>query len=257
MFAMGPTFFLEKASPASGIAAFFNSGEAGGYYNFNDLLTIYQDIAATMPCTTVGQNIRNINDLSPNADNLVASAGFGNPVLGYDSSLNRYFGKFEPSVISTPALGTALGSSAFSGNPDLTFAFRSIATTSSNNFSSPPFFLGNSNADSLTIDWYAAGSQTYLDIQIGNALTRATSSYITANSVFIVTKVGLNVTAYQDGSEILSLTLPNPMTLPAAVKWNMGVLGDLPRYFDGDVYGALLINRVLTSTELAIVNAQL
>jgi hypothetical protein len=238
---------------ATPIGALFANDEVGGWYDFNDPTTVYQDTAQTTLATTVGQPIQCVKDKSGNANPLISNTGSGGwPLLAVDSTTGRTVANFDAAVVARPALGSPQGQSFYEGNPTLTMAFRSQATSSTNNLSSPVLFIGD-GTDYLTVDWYAGGEATYLDVQ-GATLSRATTGYITSASVFLVEKNGNDVKLYQDGTLILELPDAAPLALTAALNWNIGVLGSIARYFDGIVFSALIINRVLTDDEKTLVN---
>ncbi|MGL5004299.1 MAG: hypothetical protein ACRDAM_15275, partial [Casimicrobium sp.] len=70
------------------IAALFASGELGGYYDPNDLSTLFQDIAGTIPATADGQTILRINDKSGRNLHLTGTNG---PTLRYSATYGRWY----------------------------------------------------------------------------------------------------------------------------------------------------------------------
>ncbi|KJV37898.1 hypothetical protein [Acinetobacter brisouii] len=67
------------------IKSLFNGEDRGGAYNFQDLSTLWQDIAGTIPVTTVGQFIARVDDISGNNNHIIQSVESKRPQLQRDA----------------------------------------------------------------------------------------------------------------------------------------------------------------------------
>lgn len=56
-------------------ASLFEAGDFGGFYDFSDTSTLFQDTAGTNPVTANGQSIFRVNDLSGSGNDLTAPSG--------------------------------------------------------------------------------------------------------------------------------------------------------------------------------------
>jgi len=77
-------------TPDQTIELLFTNGEQGFYYDPNDLSTMYQDVAGTIPVTAVGQTVARINDKSGNGHHLVQATVSRQPKLIQDSVTFKY-----------------------------------------------------------------------------------------------------------------------------------------------------------------------
>jgi len=77
------------------ISALFTGGQAGIWYDPNDLSTLFQDTAGTVPVTAAGQSVALMRDKSGNGNHASQATSSKRPVLTWDSSLGRYYLNFD------------------------------------------------------------------------------------------------------------------------------------------------------------------
>lgn len=67
----------------------FAAGERGGYWNVNELTSLWQDQAGTIQANTVGDSVQRMDDLSGNGNHMIAPVG-KEPVLQQDGNGKYY-----------------------------------------------------------------------------------------------------------------------------------------------------------------------
>lgn len=81
--------------PTDKIKALFTTGTQGVYYDFNDLSTMFQDAAGTIPVTTVGQTVGKVLDKSGKGWNLVENTVSKQPKLAKNAISGSYYLMFD------------------------------------------------------------------------------------------------------------------------------------------------------------------
>lgn len=74
--------------------ALFGAGEQGGWWDFSDLSTMFQDTAGTVPVTAVGQRIARINDKSGNNNHATRTTTAQQPILRQTAG-GLYYAEFD------------------------------------------------------------------------------------------------------------------------------------------------------------------
>lgn len=85
-----PSFNLE-------ILKLFANGEQGFFYDPNDLSTMYQDAAGTVPVTDVGQPIGLIRDKSGRNNHAFQTTSSSRPILRQNATTGAYYLEFDGS----------------------------------------------------------------------------------------------------------------------------------------------------------------
>lgn len=79
------------------IRSMFSSGEQGFFYDPNDLSTMYQDAAGTVPVTAVGQPVGLILDKSGRGNHARQTTSASRPILQKDAITGAYYLAFDGS----------------------------------------------------------------------------------------------------------------------------------------------------------------
>ena len=86
---------VEPAPSTDALTALYSGGVQGGYYDTNDLSTLFQDVEGTKPVSAPNQTIGRVLDKSGNGNHLVQSTVSRQPKLVYNSSKNSYGLSFD------------------------------------------------------------------------------------------------------------------------------------------------------------------
>jgi hypothetical protein len=76
-------------------ADLFASGEQGIWGDVQDISTLFQDTAGTVPVTATGQRVARINDKSGRGNNGVQATVAAQPIYRFDSSIGKYYLEFD------------------------------------------------------------------------------------------------------------------------------------------------------------------
>ena len=77
------------------ISSLYSNNEQGFAYDFNDLSSMFQDTAGTIPITTVGQSVARVLDKSGRGNHLSQSVSASRPILRQNSTTNAYYLEFD------------------------------------------------------------------------------------------------------------------------------------------------------------------
>lgn len=97
-------------APPFNPATLFANGELGGIWDFNDISTLFQDIAGTIPVTAAGQPVGRVTDKGPNGDHWIAFADDGaRPTYRVDTGFGYLqFDGSNDSLYANPFVATAV-----------------------------------------------------------------------------------------------------------------------------------------------------
>ena len=77
------------------ISSLYTNNEQGFAYDFNDLSSMFQDTAGTIPVTTVGQSVARVLDKSGRGNHLIQSTLASRPILRQNTTTNAYYLEFD------------------------------------------------------------------------------------------------------------------------------------------------------------------
>lgn len=207
-------------------ATLFGGGEDGGWYDPSDLTTLFQDTAGTVPVTTDGQPVGYMMDKSGNGHHLIAPANV-NRLIYHESSGLRW--------VEGTGVGLHMRTAGnVVGLKQCVTACRYNAATFPNYDGLIGMFTGGTDGLFFTGDF--GGSQTtwFQDTDLTNFRRDGVASIaapMNVNGVCSVEKAGASVAAT---AQIILMS-----------DRNTG------RYWNGRCYGIIIIDRILTSGELA------
>lgn len=170
----------------------FSGGQQGGWYDFSDPSTMFQDAAGTTPVTATGQSVRRINDKSGRGNSLTAPSDSARPILQNDGN---YYLNFDG---SDDSLSTS--SIDFTSTTSLTIC-AGIATSSTGGY---PIVV------EVSTEW---------DSTNGGAVICAVGS--SANNIFIGDKLAAGA-----GYRLINITytMPSPRVMTSQFTNSTGVL---------------------------------
>lgn len=238
-----PSFNLE-------ILKLFANGEQGFWYDQNDLSTMYQDAAGTIPVTAVGQPVGLIRDKSGNNNHAFATSSATRPILRKNATTGAYYLEFDGSddFLQTSDINfTATDKvSLFAGVRKLSDASRSVIVELSAALATNVFRLEAPVVAGLAnYTFVSAGSSPSSAVYTNSSVAAPTSNVITAQG-----EIGGNLNRLRvDGSQKVSVT----------TNQGTGNYGNYPLYigrragtslpFNGHIYSLIGIGRLTTDSE--------
>lgn len=224
----------------------FNLDSKGVYYDFADLNTIFQDVEGTIPVTAVGQTVACIKDKSGKGWSSEQPTVSKQPKVGYNSTTKAHTLMFDRiDDVLTKRLATDINM------PDITIIVAAAHTS---------FMRGNVDV-SITAGggWgfgmYASNSNQLMSgvlYSSGSFSINAQYTYTDATNppevIVLTSKYGGEVKV---SNGIKSNTAPSQNTFnPNLNTFTLGIANN------GNLYKVLIINRILTQTEINGVRAQ-
>lgn len=213
------------------IKALFANNEQGFAFDFNDLSTMYQDSAGTIPVTSVGQPVGRVLDKSGRGNHATQTTSSKRPILQKNATTGAYYLSFDGvddflTTNSVPAMG--LGTTIFSGS----FCNK----------------VGVSAIVARGMGGYLYQTATQTTIQsMSNGISIATSGNTVTTALYDPSGTGATLRANkQVGTKPVAergFNNTNPLIIGAFDTSNT-----VP--FQGNIYSVIGINRVATSTEI-------
>jgi hypothetical protein len=256
MFAIGPGFVSNASSRnIFWYDPLFANGEIGMVVDFNDLSTLFQDTAHSIPVTAVGNPIKSAKCKRTGAFGIV---NYGSAQLAYDSTNKKFYAQGDASF----NLGFA-GSlpSAFAQN--ITFAMIAVCYIPSISSQSVPIYIGPAYPSNPSVSDAAAVAQLndsgytleFLQFGFGNSSNSGSTRNppISGTHVLIGNKTPTGSTTfyasvYTDGV----LGSGSGITGASNIALNL----DIGRGTSAsNYYSSVIVNRPLTSTEISTVSS--
>lgn len=213
------------------ISQLFANNEQGFAFDFNDLSTMYQDSAGTIPVTGVGQPVGKVLDKSGRGNHATQSTSSKRPILQQNATTGAYYLVFDGVddylvTASFPAMG--LGTTIFSG---------SLCNKA-----------GTSAIVARGVGGYLYQTATQTIIQsTSNGIGITTNGNTVATALYDHSGTGATLRANkQVGIKPVTergFSNTNPLAIGA-----FSTNGEVP--FQGNIYSVIGINRVATTTEI-------
>lgn len=241
-----PSFNLE-------ILKLFANGEQGFWYDPNDLSTMFQDAAGTVPVTAVGQPVGLIRDKSGRNNHARQTTSAARPILRQNATTGAYYLEFDGSddflqtgnidFTSTDKVSLFAGVNLRSGVP--TGCVAEIGASSQSIDGSFGLFRGPT-----TLQWASRGTSGVLGAVYGSAFP---PDVLTAKSFIngsILTTRRNSLLAINDTR---SQGTGNYSNSPLYIGRRAGT--SLP--FNGHIYGLIGIGKLTTDSETTIIEKEL
>lgn len=235
----------------------FSNGEKGGFWDFTDLSSLWQDTAGTSAVTTSGQSIKRANDLSGNGNHVTENT---NPPV-YDTTDGIQSCKFN-------GVSSILKKSSFnlSGCEKLTVVVglrqRSFSTSASAIISHGTFFSNienggievfQNNSVSGAIGMGVGSSNSSYYVSNGPAATSSTRMIVWSGKVFPLKSDVRRMTMRLNSDEVQETFVSQQGSLSTSIfstrSFSIGGRSSGSIYADCDIIGCLIIGRELTEAE--------
>lgn len=247
-----PSFNLE-------ILKLFANNEQGFFYDPNDLSTMYQDAAGTIPITAVGQPVGMIKDKSGRNNHASQTTSASRPILQRNATTGAYYLAFDGAddFLQTNNIDfTATDKvSLFAGVRKLSDATFGVITefSGSTDTNNGTFFLVAPRNNTL-------GNFGFRSKGTSNGDITSPSSYISPHSA-VLNVVGnisqdssiLRINGLQVGTGITDQGTGNYGNYPLYIGRRGG--SSLP--FNGHIYGLIGIGKLTTDDETAAIEKEL
>lgn len=237
----------------------FNNGENGGWYDPSDLSTLWQDTAGTTAVTTSGQSVARIDDKSGSGHHLTQATAASRPT--YQTSGGLHWLDFDGTddylqetsfTASITDSGGALAVSSASNNAEKIGGLLEELVQGSSGDTGRNIIYFDTRATPRRIANYAPDST-------GGTVDRLIDLDAEIDStakVFIFNSDGTSGSAYLDNVQQGS-TVSTTAAFPSTTKITIGRQAAGPSYHDGKLYGALILDRALTTQERSDLNTWL
>ena len=254
---IGGAFWTPSATIIGGTSKTFNqlikslfaNNEQGFFYDPNDLSTMFQDAAGTVPVTAAGQPVGLIKDKSGNNNHAYQTTSASRPILRQNASTGAYYLEFD-------------GSDDFlvTNSIDFTSTDKVAAITADNALGSTGCVLETGTNRSSIDGTFGIFRGSRLQFGVRGTLYRLIDMEAVAIPEVLVTKADIknaNLSVSQNGESFAtlnqSLGIGNFGNYPLYIGRRAGT--SLP--FNGHIYGLIGIGRLTTDSETAAIEKEL
>lgn len=237
------------------IKSLFSLGDQGFAYDPNDLTTLYQDAAGTIPVTAQGQPVGLMKDKSGRNNHAYQTVSASRPILQRNATTGAYYLAFD-------------GADDFLQTSNIDF-------TSTNKVS---LFAGvrklSDAARAIVCELGAAGKNTFL-LQAPPSAGSPTVSFNSGATILSGDNVGgvsapvsLVLTAKSDiANDYITIVANNSANTPVISDQGAGNYGNYPLYigrrggtsipFNGHIYGIICIGKLVSDSETTAIEKEL
>lgn len=229
----------------------FAGGEFGAWYDPSDYSTMWQDTGGTTPITGAGQLVARIDDKSGNGINLTQSNSSLRPTTRTSGDL-KYLEFADPDYMN---------SSDFTD--DLLIAGSGFVAASTSNADDLGWTCGEYETISVTDRIYICHDTRTNRLGIVYGPTGSVDTILYNSEMDVNPHVvgyvdeGSTSRLYVDGTAQTDTGTPTASFSVADRRIALGDRSQFDGQFAGDVYGVVLIDRELTSTEISDLNTWL
>jgi hypothetical protein len=243
----------------------FSNGVQGFFYDPNDLSTMYQDAAGTVPVTGVGQAVGLIRDKSGRNNHAFQTTSASRPILRQNAVTGANYLEFDGSddFLQTSNIDfTATNKmSLFVGVRKLSDASIACVIESGSSYGNPKggFMLQAPPANGFG-SYGAAVSGT-----AGNLFTGNINGYTSPDSATLSLKMDLSKEIYSDQLKLRINATDKTYSSGASAKGGnfantlvyIGRRGGTTTPFNGHIYSLIGIGRLTTDSEIAAIEKEL
>ena len=219
------------------------TGAAGVFYDMSDLGSLWADTGATTPATVNGA-IARVNDKSGNGNNATQGTGASQPTLKLTSGKYRCLFDGVADFLST-------GSIDMTASDEITI----VAGIAKSSDAATQMAIENTTGAGSARLFVPAGGTGYTHGMLGTLSSDSTATGFAAPSTTVVTSLGkistdtniIRVNGIQRASASTDLGAGNM----GNYQWFFGMRDGTSLPFAGSIYGLIVINRLLSATEIA------
>lgn len=235
-----PRSNLKNLGFANGMAqvikSLFANNEQGFAFDFNDLSTMYQDAAGTIPVTGAGQPVGRVLDKSGRGNHATQSTSAKRPILQQNTATGAYYLAFDGVddylVTASVDFNKATAQTIFAGFTKSSDKVRQVVLNQSNqNIESPSLVLNNV-------------AFRYGDNHLLTKSVNAPANLILSIKINLKSGVNFNVNRVAINSGIVVGGNLNNTAIC------IGAHSDNTLYFQGNIYSLIGIARLATATEI-------
>ena len=239
------------------IKSLFANSEQGFAYDPNDLSTMFQDVAGTVPVTGAGQPVGLIRDKSGRNNHAVQTTSASRPILRQNATTGAYYLEFDGTddflvtssidFTATDKVSLLVGMRKLSTVPGVVYELS--ANLSNNNGA---FYLASPSGVSQPNQVTFVNKGTVLSA-VGNAN--------------LAPPLSLTVTCKGDISSDITYMKTGSTVFPSSTDLGTGNYGNYPLYigrrggtslpFNGHIYSLIGIGRLTTDSEIAAIEKEL
>ena len=230
------------------IKSLFANNEQGFAFDFNDLSTMYQDSAGTIPVTGVGQPVGKVLDKSGRGNHATQSTSAKRPILQKNATTGAYYLAFDG---VDDFLATDNVDFSSSDKVSLFVGLRKIGTNLYSKVCNFGFDIQN-NVGAFEIQAPSNDSRNYAFAVNANTsliVTRSTMNYPSPHSAIFtaVTQIGVGTTLRVNNNAFIN----NTVGTGKFGVYQLGVGGrpSAVQCFNGELYSLISIARLTTTTE--------
>lgn len=234
--------------------ALFANGEQGAWFDPSDLSTLWQDSARTTPVTDYGDPVGAMDDKSGNGNHATQATSTARPTLRQDGAL--YYLDFD-----------GVDDKLQTGTIDLTHTSQVTVVAAVSKASNPAGrgtvvnFVDN-GLNTFVLEAPKAASTDTRWLYAGNVVGVAAAHTLALNTPVLYTGTA-NIGAPKIELRANGASAAVNFSSPGTGNFKSGPLGigdyvNMPgRFFHGRIYGLLVIDRILTASEIAMVEAHM
>ena len=246
------------------IKSIFTNNEQGFAYDPNDLTTMFQDDAGTVPVTGAGQSVGFIQDKSGNNNHAYQTTSASRPILRQNAVTGAYYLEFDGSddFLQTSNIDFTVTDkvSLFAGIRKLTEVPRAVVVEASANY-------GNlSGGFALAAPFIGTTGSYYVGISGAAGILFANiGGYAAPNSAILSSKMDLSKELYSDQLKVrINATDKTYSSASTAQGGNfantpvyIGRRGGISSPFNGHIYSLIVAGRLATESETANIEKEL
>lgn len=232
----------------------FNNSEQGVVFDFNDLSTMFQDAAGTIPVTGVGQPVGKVLDKSGRGNHATQTTSAKRPILQKNATTGAYYLQFDGVddflVTNSIDLSVINKISMFSCIKKVTDVDALIFETSANfNSNGANGAVSHSQTASKSIG-FAARTNAYATVDCVDEPAPQQAVYSSVIDLALTSRQGIyfrkngmsqTVTRYEQGDATGNL---------GNYPLYIGMRGGASVPFSGQIYSMIIISRLTTDLEL-------
>ena len=255
-----PMLGTGKRGLSTYIKELFKNGEQGFFYNPNDLSSMFQDAAGTVPVTGAGQSVGLIRDKSGRGNHAFQSNSASRPILRQNATTSAYYLEFDGSddffVTNSIDFTVTDKISLFAGVRKLSDAPQIITELSEDSNIYPGSFNFVAGADLSYVGYMAIGRG--IDLSVG--MTASSFTYEAPDSAVLSAKHDIS-------GSLSSIRRNGVVGVDGTDPKGTGNFGNYPLYigrrggvslpFNGHIYGLIGVGKLTTDDETAAIEKEL
>ena len=250
-----------KLSSETAMEKLFANGEQGFFYDPNDLSTMYQDAAGTVPVTAVGQAVGLIRDKSGRNNHAYQNTSASRPILQRNATTGAYYLAFDGAddslqtanidFTATDKLSLFAGVNKLSNNTQIIAEF-------------PPSVPANT-ASFYLVSGAASGINGYVSMARGSSGT--SSGTAARNFTYPAPDVAVLSVKHDISGDLSSMRRNGVIGINGLADKGTGNFGNYPLFigrrggtslaFNGHIYSLIGVSKLVSDSETLAIEKEL